>query len=29
MLARHAEPTRRGKAILRELEDYWAGEPGA
>ena len=23
VLARHAEPTKFGKAILNELEDYW------
>jgi HEXXH motif-containing protein len=28
VLARHAEPTTLGKAILRELEDYWADQPG-
>jgi hypothetical protein len=27
VLARHAEPTRLGKAILGELEDYWAHQP--
>jgi HEXXH motif-containing protein len=27
VLARHAEPTRLGKAILDELEDYWAHQP--
>jgi hypothetical protein len=26
VLARHAEPTALGKAILRELEDYWADQ---
>jgi HEXXH motif-containing protein len=28
VLARHAEPTRLGKAILHALEDYWANQPG-
>ena len=27
MLARYAEPTRLGKAILGELEEYWANQP--
>ena len=27
VLARHAEPTRLGTAILHELEDYWANQP--
>jgi hypothetical protein len=28
VLARHAVPTRLGKTVLRELEDYWANQPG-
>jgi HEXXH motif-containing protein len=28
VLARHAEPTKVGKAILGELQEYWANQPG-
>jgi hypothetical protein len=28
MLARYAEPTRLGKVILGELQEYWANQPG-
>jgi hypothetical protein len=28
VLARSAEPTRLGKAIFRELQDYWANQSG-
>jgi hypothetical protein len=28
LLARHAEPTSLGKAILSELQDYWTNQPG-